>query len=406
VLQSLLQEALAANDDLEVATARVAEARALAGVVRSERFPSVGAELDVTGAQVAGPGSTTSRRATAYSASLPISWEIDVWGRVRNRTHAAFARWRASEEARRDVMRIVVAEVAQAYFELVALDLEIEISRDTLEQRSRTHGLFQKRFDEGAENLLVVSRAKADRAAVAATVPAIERAMVQKENQIALLLGRAPGSIPRGGALSRLTLPPQVPAGLPSTLLVRRPDVRASEQRLHAAAADIGAAQADFFPRFSLTALLGLESTQLSDLVTGRSTTWALGGNLLGPLFDGGLRRSNLAAARAAWCTERAVYVQTVHRALRETADALVAIRTLREQREHSEVEVQAREEALKTAWTRYDGGVSSYFEVLDSQRELFPSRILLARAIRDQLVAVVQLYRALGGGWQQDCGS
>jgi multidrug efflux system outer membrane protein len=392
-LVRLLEIAVAENQDLRIAAARVAQARAQVAVPRSERFPR--ADLEAGLSRNRAGGETFGD----HSIGTPLSWELDLWGRVASATEAAWARAESEEHLRRDVLRALVAEVAQAYVELRDLDLELAISEDTVKTRDTTLDLFTRKFEGERGNRLEVARARAERALAASAVPRVRQAIEQKENQIAVLLGRLPGPVDRGADLLART-PPQVPAGLPSALLERRPDVRAAEADVHAAVADIGVARADFFPRISLTGFLGLESRDLASIVSEDALTTSIGASLFGPLFDGGLRRGRLSAAHARFHEARALYVRSTQRAFQETADALAAVKHLRDTRVEDEQRVQALEEAVQLSLSRYDGGIGTYFEVLDTQRELFPARIALARTQRDQWIALVQLYRALGGGW------
>jgi multidrug efflux system outer membrane protein len=401
-LVDLLARAVRENQDLRIAAARVAEARAGLPIARSERLPQVDVEAGADRTRLSQEILTQGNRTrTSLSVGTPVSWELDLWGRVARSTDAALARWEGAQEARRDALRVVVAEVAQAYFELCGLDLELAISEDTVTTRQKTLDLFTTRFEGERGSRLEVARAAADRAGAAAQVPRIRQEIEQKENLIALLVGALPGPVRRGTALVDLALPPEVPAGLPSDLLRRRPDVRAAERDVAAAAGDVGVARTDFFPRITLTGFLGLASRDLGSLVAADAGTASLGASLLGPLFDGGLRRGNLAAAEARYCEAGATFVRATQMAFRETADALAAVRHLRDVRAEDERRVRALEEAVALSGSRYEGGLSAYFEVLDAQRELFPARLVLARTLRDQWVAVVQLYRALGGGWQ-----
>jgi multidrug efflux system outer membrane protein len=400
VLARLVREALARNDDLRIAAARVAEARALTGVERSALFPQVDGQLGVTRtgtSEAALFGFGTTR--TVFSASAPISWEIDLFGRDRWATTAAASRWLETVEERNDLHRLLVADVVQAYLELRALDEEREIAVDTAETRGGTRDLFSKRLKGGSGSRVEVARAEAELALAEQAVPAIERRISQKENQIGLLLARNPGPIERGSPDGGIRLP-SAPVDLPSALLRRRPDVRAAEAAVWAAAAEVGVARADRWPRLSLRGLLGLESVDLADIGTAQARTWSLGAGLVAPLFDGGRRQEEVRAAWARWESARGEYERTVRTALREVADALVAAQKLREAAVHAQTRAEALEEATRLAIRRYEGDAASYFEVLDAQRELFPARLELVRVRSEQRVAVVQLVRALGGGW------
>jgi multidrug efflux system outer membrane protein len=400
-LVRLLGEALANNQDLALAVARVAEARATAGVVRADLFPQVEGTFDARRTRSSrelgfefGP-----RTDDNFRAAIGASWELDLWGRVRRSHEAALADWLASEAGRRAVVVTLLGDVAEAYFDLRELDLELEITQATLATRRKTSDLFAKRLEGGVSSNLETSQAEADLAAAAALVPDLERRIAQQENRIALLLGRAPGPVARGPGIGALAVPPDVPAGLPATLLERRPDVQEAELGVRAAVARIGAAQAAYFPRVSLTALLGLESNDLENLTKDTARIGSLGAGLVAPIFQGGRLRAEHCVAVAQWEQAVAVYRRAVQDALRDVADQLVAIEKLREVRSQLETVVVSLRRALSLSTTRYENGISAYFEVLDAQRRLFPAEIEAARTQRDQHVAFVRLYRALGGG-------
>jgi multidrug efflux system outer membrane protein len=301
------------------------------------------------------------------------------------------------------VLLSLLSEVAVAYFELCELDAELEIAQRTTTAFRDTYNLFSRRLEGGAASALETSRAEASLGQVAAQIPEIERAIVARENQINLLLGRNPQAIARGGP--SMPLPPATPAGLPSTLLERRPDVRQAEQFLIGANADIGVAKAAFFPTLSLTGLFGNVSPELGDLFsTGK--TWSVGTGALGPLFHGGAIKRNYEAVKARWEQAKIEYEATVTQSLAETSTALVARTKLVETESQRARAVQAYREAVRLANLRYGSGLSAYFEVLEAQQQLFPAEIGLAQTRRDQLIAVVSLYKALGGGWQAATGA
>lgn len=401
-LQSLLKDTLTSNHDLALAAARVQESRALIGLAHSERMPQVEGSLGLSRSQATRDlVPVGDRTSNSYAASVGASWELDLWGRVRNGERAAIADYVASEEGRKAVAVSLVATVAEGYVRLRTNDLLLEITQRTVGTRRSTLDLFEKRLGGGLSSRLEVARAAGDLAQSQADLPRLSQAIALQEHALSLLAGRNPGPVARGAALGADLVPPQVPAGLPSGLLERRPDVLAAEQRLRAATARVGVAKAEWFPRLSLTALLGLESRELSDLISGDALHWSLGGELLAPIVSGGRLCANERAAWARMEQARQAYLQVVRTSLKDVADALVVIRRSREIRQELEKLAAAREEALKMAFTRFDGGLASYIEVLDSQRELFPAELQLADARRDELIAVIQLYRALGGGWQ-----
>jgi multidrug efflux system outer membrane protein len=407
VLQGLIREALANNHDLQTAVANVEQARDSAAVQRGELFPQAGYDAEASrgkqsflGGVLPGPGGTHS----SYLALLNVAWEIDVWGRIRRATEAARAQMLATDAVRRGVVLSLVTGVAQAYLELRELDLELEISERNVKSFQETYELFTRQYQGGVASLLDPLRGEAALAQVAATVPLTEERIVEKENQLAVLVGRPPGPIPRGIALSDQALPPDVPAGIPSQLLERRPDLIEAEQNLVAANAEIGAAFADFFPRIGLTtAFRGGVSSDLSQILKSGAETWAVAGQALGPIFTFGQTWYTWEAAKAADQASVFQYQQTVLTALSDVSDALTAREKIALQRDQLEREVKALTESVHIAKVRYVGGLSTYVEVLDAEQQLFPAEIALAEAERDQLLAVVQLYKALGGGWNQD---
>lgn len=399
VLRALVEEALRNGYDVRLAASRVEEARARYGIAGSLYLPDLGYSGGVTRQHTstyATPGDVTGNSITANSL---VSWEIDVWGRIRRLNEAARAEYLATEEGRRGVELSLVAEVASAYFDLRELDAELEISRRTRATFQDTFDLFSRRLAGGAASGLETARAEALLANASAQIPVLEQRIVARENQITLLLGRAPGPVPRGNELTGQALPPEVPAGLPSALLLRRPDVRAAEQSLIAANAGIGVARAAFYPTLSITGLLGGISPGLQDLfAAGR--TWSIGANLLGPLFVGGSLRAKERIAVAQFEQARVLYEQVFTRALGEVSTSLVAIEKFAAEETERERSVRATREAVRLATLRYESGLSAYFEVLDALQLLLPAETALVQTRRDRLTAFVSFYRALGGGW------
>jgi multidrug efflux system outer membrane protein len=404
-LKGLIQDALAGNYDLRIAVARVSQARALAGVARAEFFPWIdyhgGVQRDrgvfKFAPELELPAGGTDN---LFIGGLSVAWEIDVWGRIRRSNEAARAEMFATEEGRRGVLLTLVSDTAQAYFELLALDLRLAIARDATDSFQRTYTIFRRRFEAGIVSTLQTSRAEGALAAAVGTIPDLERQIAVKENQINVLLGRDPGPVPRGIALEDQEVPPAVPSGLPSVLLERRPDVRQAEQRLVKANAQIGVAKAGFFPRIGLTALLGAVSPELTALTSGTASLWALAGSLSGPLFQGGRILEGYRASQAGWDQARLQYEVTAIRAFQEVSDALVALQKLALFQADQARSVAALEQSVRVAYRRYFGGLASYYEVLEAQQLLFPAQDLLARIRRDRFLALVGLYRALGGGW------
>jgi outer membrane protein, multidrug efflux system len=407
-LVALIQESLQNNYDLRVAVARVEQAYAGVGVARSELFPQFGYVFDASRGRgtVFGTATTIGAASTGnlFLAALNVSWEIDIWGRIRRATEAAQGQFLATDAARRGVVLSLVAGVAQAYFELRELDAELEITRNSVDTFQKTLSLFTRQFQGGVASKLEVERAKAALAQAAATVPRLEAEIVAKEDQLCVLVGRPPGPIPRGALLIDQKMPsPEIPAGLPSALLERRPDLVAAEEFAFSANANVGVALANFLPTIGLTSLYGSQSTQLSNLLTKGTGIWGVAGQAAGPLFRGGQLYYSYKGSRATLEETQALYQGTVLTALQEVSDSLVARQKLIESREQQAQAVQALEESVRLSLLRYTDGLANYIEVLDAQQQLFPAETTLAQVERDQLLAVVQLYKALGGGWSID---
>jgi len=396
-LKGLVDEALKNGFDARVAAARVEEARARYGIARSELYPQVDYRLGVdrTKQRDLSNNPTTDTR---YSANVNLSWELDLWGRIRRLSESAKAQYFATEEARRGVLLSLTSDVATAYFELRELDAELEIARRTQQAFQDTYDLFNRRLQGGAASALETSRAEASLADVSAAIPELERAIVAKENQINFLLGRNPQPVERDTPMP--PLPPPVPAGLPSQLMERRPDIREAEQLLVSANANIGAAKAEFFPTLSLTGIFGYASSDLSDLIS-KGNFWSVGAGLLGPIFHGGRLKRQYEVTKAQFVQAKVQYEGAVTNAFGEVSTSLVDRVKLQETVEQRSRSVAANEEAVRLSNIRYLSGFASYFEVLEAQQQLFPAENLLAQSKRDQFLAVVALYRALGGGWQ-----
>jgi multidrug efflux system outer membrane protein len=404
VLVDLVKEAVASNRNLRAALARVEIARARVGIARSPLFPWIGYEADAARVKsTVQLGDVSSSRASdLFFGGVTAAWELDVWGRVRRSTEVARAELFATEAFQRGILVSLIARVAQAYLELLELDLELEITRRSAQALDESRELFERRFTGGAGSKLPVTRAESARARVAASIPDLEASIAAKENEISALLGRNPAPVARGIALGAQRLEPSVPAGLPSGLLERRPDIQTAEGLLRAANERVGMALADFFPRIGITGVLGVRSDELEDLMDAGSDTWNLVGTVAGPIFEGGLHWFGWKAAKQNWEAARADYEQTVFEAFREISDVLILREKLVGVREERERAVAASSESVRLALTRYRGGLASYFEVLDAQLELYPTELSLARTQLAQQFAVVQLYRVLGGGWQQ----
>jgi multidrug efflux system outer membrane protein len=404
-LQDLIREAIANNLDLKTAAARVEESRAIAGIAKSFLFP----ELNVTGAYGAQQTSRTSeppqdfngdRTFHNWNAGFTLSWEIDIFGRVRRQNEAAFARYLATEQGRRGVLVTLVGDVASDYFLLRQLDRQLEIANETLRLNDETVAYYRNRLQGGVSNQLELDQSVANRAITAAAIPDLERQIALVENGLSVLLGRVPGPIVRGASLDAQTVPPAIPAGLPAQLLERRPDVVEAEQLLVGANADIGAAKALFFPTISLTGLLGVVSGDLSNVLKSDATVWSLGAGLFQPLFQAGRIKRNYEATLAR--NEQAIsqYRKAALNAYREVADSLVTIQKLAVVKVENEKGVEALRDASKLSRSRYDNGLSNYLEILIADQQLFQQELQLAQTLGDQHRAIAQLYRALGGGW------
>jgi len=389
---------------VKIAAARVQEARAQVGVARSEYFPAidynVGAQRTRFSGAVLGLQGAEPSTNNLYFGVLSASWEIDIWGRIRRSNEAARASLFATEDARRGVWLTLVSDLGQAYFELLALDVRLDIARNSTDAYQGTYSVFQDRLQGGVASKLETSRAEGALGQAQATIPQLESDIVAKENQISILLGRSPGPLARGMPMYEQAVVPTVPAGLPSALLERRPDLRQAEQKLVGANANIGVAKAAFFPQLSLTALFGRASPEVSALTGGTATIWAVAGMLSGPIFEGGKNLSNYRVSKAQWEQAKFQYEQAVLTALREVSDALTQLGKLSDAETGQARAVKALEQAVAYAMDRYRHGFASYFEVLEAQQQLYPAQNTLAQIRRDRLLAYVQLYKALGGGW------
>jgi outer membrane protein, multidrug efflux system len=405
ILKELIREALRNNYDVRIAAARVQEARAGFVATRSDLFPSLdyggaAGRSNATPGLLGTPGQQAPTTSNFYSLTLAMSWELDVWGRIRRSTEAARATLLATEDFQRGVWLTLVSDLAQAYFELLALDVQLQIARNSTDAYQRTYDLFLDRFQLGVASKLETARAEGALGGAQATIPQLESNIVAKENQIAILLGKSPGPILRGTPMYDQPVVPVVPAGLPSTLLTRRPDLRQAEQQLVSANARIGVAKAEFFPKFSLTPLIGTASPEFSALTSGSATIWAVAGTLTGPLFNAGRTLGNYRATVAQWEQAKLLYEQAALTALREVSDALTALGKLSEAEIGQDRSVKALVDAVDRATDRYRQGLANYFEVLEAQQQLYPAQSTLAQIRRDRLLSHVRLYRALGGGW------
>lgn len=407
-LTSLVKTALNQNFELRIAAERVLQARALYGISRADRLPAIGVSADAIAAR-------TSRRGAApaipggdadvsyVEAGFSLSWELDVWGRVRRLNEAARARFLATEEARRGVITTLVADVSQNYLALRALDLELSIARRTRDVANDSLRLTEQRRARGVASGLDVRQAEQLLFTATGRIASLEREVALAENALSLLVGQVPGDVPRGRPIDAFEAPPTVPAGLPSSLLERRPDIRRAEQELVAANAQIGAAKAEYFPRISLTTFFGGQSRALLDLLSGPARLATAGISAAAPLFDAGRTRNNVRLAEGIHREALLQYQQVIYAALRDVSDGLAVYTKTREQRMEQERLVAALDESARLATGRYQGGLDSYLPVLDARRNLFEGELQLADLRQRELGSIVQLYRALGGGWSQE---
>jgi len=401
-LQDLIRTALQENYDVRIAANRILQAQAQVGITRANQLPTI-----ASGAEATNQRSPQSRFLPAFDTSanqvnLSLHWELDFWGRFRRATQAARANLLASQWARQAVISSLVSNVATAYFQLRELDLELEISRRTLASRQDSLRLTQLLSDHGATSLLDVRQAEQLVYTAGEQIPDLERRIEQQENFISILLGKNPAAVPRGRKLTEQPHAPEVPAGLPSSLLERRPDIRQAEQQLIAFNAQIGVAKAAYFPQISLTGTGGYQSVALTSLFSGPAGLWNFGASLTQPIFTGGRIRSGVRFAEAQQQEALLVYQQTIQQAFREVSDALVAYRKNQEFRRQQELLTQSAQDAARLSDMRYRGGVTSYLEVLTNETNYFSAELSLTQAQRNELLALVQLYKALGGGWQQ----
>lgn len=402
-LQKLIRTALERNYDVRIAATRVIQAQAQLGITRADQFPSVSGGVGVSGTRSpAVPGVFNGYQYLADSLNLSASWNLDFWGRYRRATEAARANLLGSEWARRAVLSTVVANVAAAYFQLRELDLELSIARRTLASRQQSLTLTETLANGGATSMLDVRQAQQLVETAAESIPEAEREIQTQENQISIYLGENPTDIPRGRTLTEQPLIPSIPAGLPSSLLERRPDIRAAEQNLIAANAEIGVARSQFFPQISLTGSGGLESIGLNNLFTLSNGVWNFTAGATQPIFEGGRLRSNLKLAKAVQQQDLLTYEQTIQQAFQDVSNALIGYRKFREFREHQEALTGYAQAADNLSHTRYQGGATSFLEVLTSETNLFSAELSLARARLNERLSLVHIYSALGGGWQQ----
>ncbi len=401
VLEQLVDSALRENQDLRIASARIEEYLGRYAFTRADQFPQIGAEASGQRSRIP-DGNGDAITSNNYQAAAFVSFELDLFGRLRRATEAAQANLLASEEARRTVILSLVAAVANNYVQLRSLDRQLEIARRTLDTRKDSLRIAQLRFKAGLTSEMESRQAEAEYQATAVQVPQLEIAVVQREDSLSLLLGRNPGAITRGRALDQLAQPP-VPAGLPSELLERRPDIRQAEQQLIAANANIGVAKAAYFPVISLTGLLGSISPELDDLFQGSSRTWSYGLGLTVPIFTAGKIAGQVQAAEAIQQQSLANYQKTIQTTFAEVEDGLIAVRKDQERLQAQRAQMEALSRYLRLAKLRYDNGYTSYLEVVDAERNLFNAELAYAQSQGELLSASIALYKAMGGGWIQE---
>jgi multidrug efflux system outer membrane protein len=409
-LQELVKTALQQNYDLRDAVARVEQARANLGITRSNQFPQVGASGDVQFTRLSRDGSLSlpasfvpSQNRNWGEATLNLlSFEVDLWGRLRRATEAARANLLSAEENRKAVVTTLVSDVATGYFTVRELDYELEISRKTLDERRTSLQLVQQRQGGGVATLLDLRQSEQLVDAAAETIPTLQQQIEQTENQITLLLGKNPGDVMHHeGAFNEDLFPPEVPAGMPSALLERRPDIRAAEQNLIAANADIGVAKAAYFPQLSLSGLIGGQSSQLSSLFSGPHSAWSFVPQVTQPIFTAGRLRSNVRLAEAQKDDALVQYQKAIQTAFTDVSNALIAHQRVRESRVQQDALVTALGDRKRLAYARYLGGVDTQLNAIEADNDLLQAQLNLRQIRLNELLSVVQLYKALGGGWQ-----
>jgi multidrug efflux system outer membrane protein len=401
-LQALVREAISQNYDVRIAASRVLQAQAALGITRADQFPQINANASAMNTRTARTKILRETETSPIQVNLSLVWQLDFWGQYRRATEAARANLLSTEWGQKAVIWGLVSNVVSAYFQLLELDSEMDISKKTLASRQESLRLVQIRQKGGTTSMMDVRQSEQLVYAAAETIPDLERRIEQQENFISILLGRNPAPVKRGATLIEQPLLPDVPAGLPSTLIERRPDIQSAEQQLVAANAQIGVAKAAYYPQIALTATGGFQSTALTSLFTGPAGLWAFGGQLSQPIFTAGKIRSNVRLTEAQEQELVLRYQQSIQTAFREVSDSLVAYRKNQEFRHQQELLTGAAQDATRLADTRYRGGVTSYLEVLDSDTRYFDAQISLAQGQLNERLALVQLYNALGGGWQQ----
>ena len=397
-LVELIDVALKNNYDVRIAAARIEEARAVAGYTRANQYPVFGYEISASGSNLAGNQKTDPFG--SYFIGANMNWEIDFWGKYRRYTEAARADLLAAQYSEQTIQLSLIAEAANTYFLLLDYDSRLQISKQTLDSRKESLRIIQERYNKGIIPELDLNQAEIQEASAAAAVPLFERTVAASENALSILLGQNPRPITERKKLQQQLLPPEIPSGIPSALLERRPDVLATEQYLVSQNARIGAAQAMRFPSISLTGFLGMASPELSSLISNDAAVWSIGGGLFGPIFNFGKNKRNVEIEKQRMRQDSLMYVQTVMQAFRKVDDALKEVSTYKDEVLARNRQREAAQNANKLSRERYDGGVTSYLEVLDSERSLFEAELSASETFQKQLNAYVKLYKALGGGW------
>jgi multidrug efflux system outer membrane protein len=408
VLQRLIQDALDNNLDLRIAAKRVLEAQAQVGIAHSQQLPSISGGGSYSALQIPSPLAGTNGHGTPANSlfrgggpSASAAWNLDFWGLYRRQSEAARADLLASEWGQRATRTTLIQSVAEAYFELRSLDAQLSITENTIKARQESLKLTQTLEEHGAGSLADVRQAEELLHAAQANLPDLRRQVVIQENTISVLLGHNPGAIDRGLSVEEQPHPEQIPVGVPSELLERRPDVQQAEAKLIAANARIGVARAQYFPQISLTSLGGAASNQLNSIATGPNAYWYAAGSVSEPIFDGGRIRSNYRLSKAQQQETLLDYLKTILNSLKDVSNSLVSYKETRERREEQAEQVKSAADAVRLARLRYSGGNTSYLEVLTTDTDLYSAQLFLAQAQQQEAASLVQVYAALGGGWR-----
>ena len=401
-LKQLIKTALRQNYDVRRAAVRILEAQASLGITRSQQYPTISGQADAINDRTARSKAIPPIETDVSQVGVNLNWEVDFWGKFRRATEAARADLASTEWAKREIIRQLVSNVAGGYFTLRALDLQLEISKSTLASRQDSLRLTKVLAEGGSTSLLDVRQAEQLVFTAGSEIPALEQQIEQQENFISILLGNNPGAISRGLALTEQPHAPMVPAGLPSSLLQRRPDILQAEQQLIAANAQIGVARSQYFPAISLTGVAGYQSSALTSLFDGPAGFWTFGSTLAQPIFTAGRLKSNVRLAEAQQQEAVLFYQETIQGAFRDVSDALIAYRKTQEFSAQQKLLVDSAQDATRLSHLRYSGGATSYLEVLTNDTNYFTAELGLVQARLNEQLALVQLYKGLGGGWQE----